>query len=177
MDNITCQIREQGLSDGLYREEAAALKDLEEWELREEIYWKQKARIDWLQEGDKNTKFFHNTVKDRRHGSILNSLTTAEGILLSSHREIALEATRFFGSLFSKDSNLARVEEDLVLDCIPSLVTPEMNEALIKPITLAEIELVVFGMKKGKAPGPDGFPIEFFQAFWEIVKMDLFEVV
>lgn len=162
VDYITRQIREQGLSDELYREEAAAVKNLEEWELREEIYWKQKARIDWLQAGDRNTKFFHNTVKDRRKGSVLNSLMTAEGILLSSHREIALEATRFFGSLFSEDSVLARAEEDLILACIPSLVTPEMNEALIKPITLPEIELVVFGMKKGKAPGPDGFPIEFF---------------
>ena len=32
-------------------------------------------------------------------------------------------------------------------------------------------------MNKGKASGPDGFPMEFFQEFWEIINMDLWEVV
>ena len=35
----------------------------------------------------------------------------------------------------------------------------------------------MFNMKKGKAPDPDGFLIEFFQEFWEIIKLDLLEVV
>jgi hypothetical protein len=28
-------------------------------------------------------------------------------------------------------------------------------------------------MKHNKVPGPDGFPTEFYQAFWEIIKDDL----
>jgi hypothetical protein len=28
-------------------------------------------------------------------------------------------------------------------------------------------------MEKNKAPGPDGFPEEFYQRFWEIIKSDL----
>ena len=47
------------------------------------------------------------------------------------------------------------------MDCIPLLVFAEMNEALLSPIQLLELEKVVFNMKKGKAPGLDGFPIEF----------------
>ena len=65
LNDITRLIREDGVLEYLLREEARALKTLEEWELREEIYWKQKARIDWLQEGDKNTAFFFNSVKAR----------------------------------------------------------------------------------------------------------------
>ena len=63
------------------------------------------------------------------------------------------------------------------MDCIPHLVSIEMNEALLRPILLSKMEKVVFNMKKGKAPDPNGFSIEFFQEFWEIIKLDLLEVV
>lgn len=32
-------------------------------------------------------------------------------------------------------------------------------------------------MKKGKAPSPNEFFIEFFQEFWEIIKFDLLEAM
>ena len=32
-------------------------------------------------------------------------------------------------------------------------------------------------MQSGKAPGPDGFNVDFFKACWDIVKKDIFEVV
>jgi hypothetical protein len=41
------------------------------------------------------------------------------------------------------------------------------------PFSLDEIKKVVFGMKKNKSPGPDGFPADFYQEFWDLVKWDL----
>lgn len=35
----------------------------------------------------------------------------------------------------------------------------------------------MFNIKKGKAPSLDGFLIEFFQEFWEVIKFDLLDVV
>ncbi|XP_059064720.1 uncharacterized protein LOC131044660 [Cryptomeria japonica] len=177
LDSITRQIRDQGLTSDLSIAESLALKGLEEWELREEIFWKQKSRIDWLQEGDRNTAFFHNSVKARRQGNSISSLVSHDGAQLSSSADISREAVNYFSNLFSREDIAARAEEGAILDCIPQLVSAEMNGVLLCPILLPELEKVVFNMKKGKAPGPDGFPIEFFQEFWEIIKFDLLEVI
>ena len=177
LDIITRQLRDQGMTYDLSKAEISALKDLEEWELREEIFWKQKSHVDWLQEGDRNTAFFHNSIKAQRQGNSILSLVSSDGVRISSCREISREAVNYFSNLFTRDALPAEAEEKAILDCIPLLVSAEMNEALLSPIQLLELEKVVFNMKKGKAPGPDGFPIEFFQEFWEIIKFDLLEVV
>ena len=47
------------------------------------------------------------------------------------------------------------------------------REELLAPFSLDEIQQVVFGMKKNKSPGPDGFLANFYQEFWDLVKWDL----
>ena len=37
----------------------------------------------------------------------------------------------------------------------------------------SEIYDAIMQMEKNKAPGPDGFPAEFYQFFWGIIKGDL----
>lgn len=47
----------------------------------------------------------------------------------------------------------------------------------MRDISLEELEEIVFQIKRGKAPSPDGFPIEFFQELWDIIKLDLLTVI
>jgi len=57
-------------------------------------------------------------------------------------------------------------------DDIPQVSQPE-NEFLTAPFTEKEIREAIFNMEHNKAPGPDGFPAEFYQHFWEVIKSDL----
>jgi hypothetical protein len=41
-------------------------------------------------------------------------------------------------------------------------VTADANEALTQNLTLEEIHKAIQALPKGKAPGHDGIPIEFF---------------
>jgi hypothetical protein len=48
---------------------------------------------------------------------------------------------------------------------------------LIDPITLQEVKEAIFALPKDKASGPYGFPIEFFQTYWNIISDDVYKSV
>ena len=58
---------------------------------------------------------------------------------------------------------LTRILE--VLDIIPTKVTKEMNQLLIKEFTREEIEVALNQMHPIKAPGPNGMSAIFFQKY------------
>jgi len=53
--------------------------------------------------------------------------------------------------------------ENQILD-IPQ-VSQEENDVLISEFTETEVKDAVFQMEHNKAPGPYGFPVEFYQVF------------
>jgi hypothetical protein len=80
--------------------------------------------------------------------------------------------TEYYKKLFGEpENNSFSMMENHVLD-IPQL-TPEENTILSAPFTEEEVFEAISQMEHNKAPGPDGFPAEFYQNCWTIVKNDL----
>jgi hypothetical protein len=75
----------------------------------------------------------------------------------------------YYRSLFGPpQENNFRLDETRK-DDIPQ-VTDKENENLIQPFTESKIKITIFQMEHNKAPGTDGFPAEFYQVFWELIK-------
>ena len=53
-----------------------------------EIYQKKKSRNQWLQEGERNTKFFHNTVIQNRQRLKIHKLRKTDGGQVETRGEI-----------------------------------------------------------------------------------------
>jgi len=56
------------------KEEEKLQVQLEERKKQEEIPWRQKSRVQWLKEVEKNTKLFHRAMVHRRYINIINHL-------------------------------------------------------------------------------------------------------
>ena len=74
-------------------------KELHDLMVAEESFFRQKSRIQWLQEGDHNTRFFHSMVATRQHKNSINSLTDSNWNKLVTFADISNEAVTFFQKL------------------------------------------------------------------------------
>lgn len=73
------------------------------------MFWRQRSRSVWLEEWDKNSKFFHlSTMKLRATNRICEIKKGNDTI--KEDNEITEEAIRYFSSILTKDINLE--EED-----------------------------------------------------------------
>jgi hypothetical protein len=112
----------------------------------------------------------------RAHNKILK-IKDQDGIERESHKEIETTLVNHFHEI-AQEPNQDRTEAiQRIIQHIPILVIEEQNNNLNKPIAEEEIDQVLQEMPNGKAPGPDGFTVEFFKACWEIVKHDVYRVV
>lgn len=169
MEEIQQQTIEEGRNEKRSRKEGIILSQLEERRKQEEILWRQKSGINWLREGERNTKFFHQAMIQHRQRNMIFSIKNVEGEriidpagieqnLVEHHREVLTEPT------VNREAAI-----DLIGKEIPRLITEDQNMALMRATTLEEVEEIVRSMKKKKAPGPDGFTVEFYQAGWHFL--------
>ena len=143
--------------------------------LREkEIKYYQWAKAKDVLLGDNNTHYFHMIANGnhRKRGiySLENGSTKVEG-----HANLKSFITEFYKGLFGEpEKNSFTLDESIITD-IPQVSSQE-NNLLTAEFSESEIKEAIFSMKHNKAPGPDGFPAEFYQRFWETVKGDLLQM-
>jgi hypothetical protein len=132
-----------------------------------EIMQKQRSRIDWLCEGDRNTDFFQAKATNCHRRNRITSLMKDDGSMVTDQEGLEEMAVRFYQNLFEAQENL---QPDLVCQFVPLKVIPAMNEELDKPFSVEEVEKALFAMAPNKSPGVDGFTADFFQKHWELIK-------
>jgi Reverse transcriptase (RNA-dependent DNA polymerase) len=137
----------------------------------EMIYWQQRARLQWLHQGDTNTRFFHSIASSRKRTNLISSLHI-NGTETRDSEVIKAHILGYYknllgskGSTWVSFSNTIWEQHECVLD--------SENASLIAPFTEEEIRCAVFSMNPNKSPGPDGFSILFYQKFWALIKHDI----
>ena len=102
-------------------------KRMDELLQKQEIYWAQWSRINWLKHGDRNTKFFHAKASQRRRKNYIRGIRTSQGQWVENLEEVVEVASDYFDNLFH-----ARLGDQIkeCLDAVESMVTDDMREFL-----------------------------------------------
>ncbi|GJU75281.1 RNA-directed DNA polymerase, eukaryota, reverse transcriptase zinc-binding domain protein [Tanacetum coccineum] len=108
----------------------------------------QKAKINWLKEGDRNTTFFHKILKARKHKSILDTICGEDGATMPV---IPLHTL----------GNIVNMK-----------LTPEEIEYMVIEVTDEEIKSALFEIDSSKAAGPD-YSACFYKKAWQIVRKEI----
>ncbi|XP_019241816.1 PREDICTED: uncharacterized protein LOC109221832 [Nicotiana attenuata] len=140
------------------------------WQAMQESLLKQKAQIQWFEDGDCNTRYFHNVIRERRRKCQIHIIKNHRGKWMRSEQSIKKAAINHYEKLF----NLPKKDHNMdIIDCIPKIVTEEDNDYLTRMPTEEEIREAIFNISTDSAAGPDGFNGAFYQSCWHIIKVDI----
>lgn len=85
----------------------------------EETFWKQKAHLKWMVEGDRNTRVFHEAMKRKKNKSKILSILD-QGRELTDLEEIKSSAVNYYHDLLAENIPLSGSPS---LTNIPAMVT------------------------------------------------------
>ena len=126
-----------------------------------------RSRARWVEEGERNTKYFLNLEKRNKSCNVIRKLIGEDGREIVSGDIILKELKDFYASLYTSEG------------CIPSSfcsnihnskkLSAENSAACDGQLTLEECRLALFSLGNGKSPGSDGLSVEFYKHFWPLI--------
>lgn len=111
--------------------------------------WKDRAKNVMFIDGDRNTFYFHRSVKIREIKSYISLLKNNHDVLTDTI-DIETHVLQYFTNIFAADPHY--VVNDLPDRLIPSLVTAEDNVLLTSLPSAADIKNVVMALSGDSTP-------------------------
>ena len=87
--------------------------------------------------------------------------------LITGDAQLKAHITGYYKNLFGPPEITPIELDETQTSDIPQVSELE-NEFLSQPFLEEEVRVAIFQMEHNKAPGPDGFPPEFYQVFWSV---------
>jgi hypothetical protein len=130
-----------------------------------------RSRLNWLKDGDANSRLFHHFARYRRKKNFIPKLQVGDQVF-TKHEDKAAAVLHFYDNLIGTD--FAR-EKSIKLDALGS---PSFDlEALDLPFSEEESWNTIKELPPDKAPGPDGFTGRFYMSCWTVIKNDVLAAV
>ncbi|GJV19454.1 RNA-directed DNA polymerase, eukaryota, reverse transcriptase zinc-binding domain protein [Tanacetum coccineum] len=136
----------------------------------EEKLLMQKAKVNWLKEGDKNTAYFHKVLKGRLNRNRIMSICDEDGTRFKNC-EVANQFVKYFEGFLGISPIVSSLTND-DNGLFEGQILMEEANLMTSDVTDEEIKKDLFDIDDNKAPEADGFTSKFFKKSWDIIKRD-----
>jgi hypothetical protein len=128
----------------------------------------------WLRYGDTCSKTFFDFHRIGKKKALMRELETNSGTV-SGQQDLAHYVTSFYTRLYTSDADSpdTSAAQELCWQSVPSRVSVDANEGLVGSLSVEEVAKAIRALPKGKAPGHDGIPMEFFHECENEIAPDL----
>ncbi len=128
----------------------------------------------WLTYRDTYSKPFFDFHRIGKKKALLRELETESGTIMGQS-DLTDYIIDYYKRLYASEVNTLGTKEaqELCWFSVPAKVGENTNSFLTQKLTLAEVHGAIRALPKGKAPGHDGVPMEFFNECAQEVAPDL----
>ena len=148
------------------------LAQLASFDLTEAEGVRVRSRVKCDEEGETSSRLFFRLEKKRGTESWISASRVSNGVVVTDVEGVCESWASFYQALFTACPVDLGVQSDL-LDCLTLSFSVEDAASCDGPISPNEAHAVLFDMAKGKSPGSDGLPMEFYVVFWDLLGGDL----
>ncbi|GJS99827.1 RNA-directed DNA polymerase, eukaryota, reverse transcriptase zinc-binding domain protein [Tanacetum coccineum] len=125
-----------------------------------------KAKVEWLKEGDRNTAFFHKTVKERVHRGRILTIRNEEGVIFEND-DVAVQIVKHFEDFLGKSRPMQKLSSRNAI--FLNKLNNEEALKMVRPVRNSEIKNAMFDIEDSNALGPDGHTLRFYKSAWSII--------
>ena len=138
-----------------------------------------RSKAKWVEEGEKNTKYFLNLEKRNYNNTCIKTLINKNNKEVSDMEDIILEQKNFYESLYTSKIQNEMSKTEIINTFTLDQNLPKLSEIdkqmCDNPITIEECSKALKLLPNNKSPGSDGFTTNFYKFFWKDLKDLLFE--
>jgi exonuclease III len=135
--------------------------------------WQIRSKAQWVEQGEKSTKYFFTRYKIRKTHSALKDIKDPETQLQSRENTLQYIRDKYAKIYEKEDINLNSAKK--ITENLPQ-VSVAHNTELTKEITQEEISNVIKNLPNNKSPGTDGLTYEFYKLSEETITPVLYGV-
>jgi len=172
IETLDCQACNGALDDDQDLQRLGLVSRLKETDRRMKSLLSQKARTNWLKNGDYCTKFYHSSLRWRRLRNEVKGVEVGDQ-WCEEPCTVWGEAKRFFESRFAATKDLGVRLDEVEFKSL----TWEDSMSLIRKFSVEEVRDAVWHCEGSKSPGPDGFNFNFIKKSWEFIEGEVMAIM